>query len=98
MSIWNFKSGQREKAFLELDRILNTLTRHSEGFRGYMSMLSTQEPNTATILTLWQDQETLQKSEKAVFANAIKMVKDSLENSPRTENYKVYSTELLQRS
>jgi quinol monooxygenase YgiN len=97
MTIWNFKNGQREKAFLELDRILNSLTRNSEGFRGYMSMLSTQEPNIATVLTLWQDEETLMKSEAEVFANAVKMVQDSLENSPRVENYKIYSTELFQR-
>lgn len=98
MSIWHFKKGQREDAFLELDRILNTLTRHTNGFRGYMSLLSHEDPNVATILTLWQDEESLIASEKEVFAQAIKKVQNSLKNSPQMENYRVFSTELLQRS
>jgi quinol monooxygenase YgiN len=97
MSIWRFKKGQREGAFLELDRILNTLTRHTFGFRGYMSLLSHEDSNVATILTLWQDEESLKASEKDVFARAIKKVQDSLEGSPQMENYRVFSTELFQR-
>jgi quinol monooxygenase YgiN len=97
MSIWRFKKGQREEAFLELDRILNTSTRHTDGFRGYMSLLSHEDPNVATILTLWQDEESLKASEKNVFAQAIKKVRDSLESFPKMENYRVYSTELFQR-
>jgi quinol monooxygenase YgiN len=98
MSIWHFKKGQREAAFLELDRILNTSTRHTNGFRGYMSLLSHDDPNLAVILTLWQDQESLKASEKKVFAQAIKKVQASLEGSPQIENYRVFSTELFQRS
>ncbi len=98
MSVWHFKKGQREEAFLELDRILNTLTRHTAGFRGYMSLLSHEDPDVATVLTLWQDEESLMASEKDVFAQAIAKVQSSLENSPQMENYRVFSTELLQRS
>jgi heme-degrading monooxygenase HmoA len=97
MSFWHFKEGKREEAFLELDRILNTLAQSAEGFRGYMSLLSHEDSNSATILTLWQDQDALKNSEQKVFAQAVKKVQDSLENPPRTENYRVYSTELFQR-
>jgi quinol monooxygenase YgiN len=97
MSIWHFKKGQREDAFLELDGILNTSTRYTSGFRGYMSLLSHEDPNVATILTLWQDEESLKASEKEVFAQAIIKVHDSLESSPQMENYRVFSTELFQR-
>ena len=98
MSIWHFKRGKREAAFAELDKVLNTSTRHAEGFRGYMSMLSHDDVNSATILTLWQDEESLRGSEKGVFAGAIKKIEDSLEGNPRTENFRVFSTELFQRS
>ncbi len=98
ISIWQFKKGKREDGFSELDRILNTSTRHTPGFRGYISMLSHDNPNGATILTLWQDEETLKASEKGVFSNAIGKVKDSLESPPKTENFRVFSTELFQRS
>jgi heme-degrading monooxygenase HmoA len=97
MSFWNFKKGKREEAFSELDRILNTLAQEAEGFRGYMSLLSYEDPDALTVLTLWQDEDSMKKSEKGVFAQAIKKVQDLLENPPCTDNYRVYSTQLFQR-
>jgi heme-degrading monooxygenase HmoA len=97
MSFWYFKKGKRDEGFSELDRILNTLAQDAQGFRGYMSLLSYEDPNAVTILTLWQDEDALKKSEQDVFAGAIKKVQDSLESPPRIENYRVFSTELFQR-
>ena len=97
MSFWYFKVGKREEGFAELDRILNTLAQDAQGFRGYMSLLSYEDPNALTVLTLWQDEEAMKMSEQGVFAQAIKKVRDSLESPPRIENYRVFSTELFQR-
>jgi heme-degrading monooxygenase HmoA len=97
MSFWYFKKGKREEGFAELDKILNTLAQESEGFRGYMSLLSHEDLNAVTILTLWQDEDALKKSEQGVFARATKKVEESLEKTPRIENYRVFSTELFQR-
>ena len=98
MSTWRFKKGKCELAFLEIDRILNTATRHVEGFRGYMSLLSREEPDTATIITLWQDEETLNKTSTGTILDAMRTVQDSMEGPPRIENFRVFSTELFQRS
>ena len=70
MSFWYFKKGKREEGFAELDKILNTLAQDAEGFRGYMSLLSYEDPNAVTILTLWQDEDALKKSEQDVFAQS----------------------------
>ena len=96
-SVWRFKKGKRDEAFAELDRILNTLTRNTEGFRGYISLFSRDNEDTATVLTLWRDLESLNASEKGVFAGAIKEVQESLDSSPKIENFRVFSTELFQR-
>jgi len=98
MSLWHFKKDKREEAFLELDLMLNTLAHQTEGFRGSMSLLSHKDPNSATILTLWVDEEALHRSENEVFAQAVKKVQDSLDIPPQVENYIVFSTELFQRS
>ena len=98
LSKWFFKKGKREEAFSELDRILNSTTRNTQGFRGYISMLSYDDKNAATILTLWHDKESLRTSEKGVFTNAIAKVQDSLEKHPIMENLRVFSTELFQKS
>jgi heme-degrading monooxygenase HmoA len=97
MSVWNFKKGKREEAFAELDRILNSNTRNTSGFRGYISLLSYENANTAMILTLWKDKESLEASEKGVFAVAINKIKDSIEGDPSLMNYRVFSTELFNR-
>ena len=57
MTFWSFKHGKREEGFAELDKILNTLAQEVQGFRGYMSLLSFDNQNEVTILTLWQDED-----------------------------------------
>jgi heme-degrading monooxygenase HmoA len=98
MSVWHFKEGMGEKGFSELDIVLNTLAHQTEGFRGAISLLDAENPNSVTILTLWVDKESLERSEKNVFQEALKRVQESLEKPPQIKNYKVFSTELFQRS
>jgi len=98
MSVWHFKEGKSEKGFSELDVVLNTLAHQTEGFRGAISLLDADDPNEVTILTLWIDEETLKRSEKEVFAQALKRVQDSIDSPPKIKNYRVFSTELFQRS
>ena len=90
VSFWHFKPGKREEGFAELDRILKTLAQVAEGHRGYVSLLSYEDPNALTVLTLWQDIETMTLSEKGVFTQAISKVRDLLEGSPKIENYRVF--------
>jgi quinol monooxygenase YgiN len=98
MSVWHFKEGKGEKGFSELDMILNTLAHQTEGFRGAISLVDDNDPNAVTILTLWLDQETLDRSEKDVFAQAVKRVQNLIDRPPEVKHYKVFSTELFQRS
>jgi quinol monooxygenase YgiN len=97
MSKWIFKNGKREEGFLKIDQILNKTVRHTVGFRGYMSLLSQDETNSAVILTLWQDQDALEASEKGVFTQASQEIQDLLEKPPTTDSFRVFSTELFQR-
>ena len=97
MSVWHFKSGKREDAFSEIDRVLNLETRHTDGFRGYLSLLSSEDKNLAAVLTLWRDEDTLRKSEKGVFAEVTKRIQDSLKDQPQVSHYRVFSTEMFQR-
>jgi hypothetical protein len=98
MSVWHFKEGKGEKGFSELDVVLNTLAHQTEGFRGAISLVADDDLNAVTILTLWIDQEALDRSEKDVFSQAVKRVQDLIEIPPQIKNYKVFSTELFQRS
>ena len=98
MSVWHFKEGKGEKGFSELDVVLNTLAHQTEGFRGAISLVADDDLHAVTILTLWIDQEALDRSEKDVFSQAFKRVQDLIDIPPQIKNYKVFSTELFQRS
>ena len=98
MSIWHSKEGKGEKGFSELDVVLNTLAHQTEGVRGAISLVADDDLNAVTILTLWIDQEALDRSEKDVFSQAVKRVQDLIDIPPQIKNYKVFSTELFQRS
>ena len=91
MSLWHFKKGKREEAFVELDHVLNTSVRKSKGFRGYISLRSPDDPTLAKILTMWQDEESREASEKPLFDEATNKVKNILQGYPRIENYKIFS-------
>ena len=93
VSFWHFKSGKREEGFAELDRILKTLAQVAEGLRGYISLLSYEDPNALTVLTLWQDKSLCMNSEKGEFAQAIKKVRRPLEKPPKSK-----TTEFLNRA
>jgi quinol monooxygenase YgiN len=97
MSKWIFKESKREEGFFKIDEILNKMVRHTVGFRGYMSLLSQDETNSAVILTLWQDQDALDASEKGVFTQASQEMQNLLEKPPIISSFRVFSTELFQR-
>jgi heme-degrading monooxygenase HmoA len=98
MTVWHFKPETREKGFSELDIILNTLAHQTEGFRGAISLIDSEDTNAVTILTLWVDEEALKRSEQEVFQEALRRVQDSIASPPQIKNYQVFSTELFQRS
>jgi heme-degrading monooxygenase HmoA len=81
MTVWHFKEGKGEKGFSELDIVLNTLAHQTEGFRGAISLAADDDPNSVTILTLWIDQEALDRSERDVFSQAVKRVQDSIDSA-----------------
>jgi quinol monooxygenase YgiN len=97
MSNWSFKKNKAEEGFLELDKQLNSITRQTEGFRGYMSLLSNEDSNSAVILSLWQDEEALNASEKGAFAELAKRLAVYLDKPPTSKSFRVFSTELFQR-
>jgi heme-degrading monooxygenase HmoA len=98
MTLWHFKEGKGKKGFSELDVMLSTLAHQTEGFRGAITLLNSDDPSEVTILTLWVDEEALKKYKKGVFTQALNRVKDSIDSPPTIKNYQVFSTELFQRS
>lgn len=97
ISFWQFKEGKRPEAFHRLDTFLNSLAAKEQGFRGYISILSYNDSNLATIMTLWEDEAALIKSGEGVLLQVISNVREFLKEEPRIERGHVFSIQLYQR-
>ena len=90
-----FKSGQREEGFAELDLILNKLVKSAKGYRGYVSMFSCDEDDVATIMTLWEDNESFLKSQE-LFSSTIEKVAPFFEKQPEVEHQRIDTVDFNQ--
>ena len=96
MSTWSFKEGKREEGFSDLDANIGVAARGIRGFRGYMMLLSRDDPNTAIVIGLWADEESLKASEEKVMEAAKQRMAELVSGLPKTEYYRVFSFETKQ--
>jgi heme-degrading monooxygenase HmoA len=94
MTVWKYKSGQREKALDTLDEIMSI---GMSGFRGDVILLSTEDPDSEVIITFWDDEEVMKASADQLFkaegalAEPLAKLEKFLAGPPEITNYKVYS-------
>ena len=95
MSVWKFKRGMREKGFNMLEESVADAARKTKGYRGSVTLLSTDDPDSGIIITLWESEETLKASGKGVFQDTVKKMEQFVASPPDVKNYKVDGAELL---
>ncbi len=94
MSVWTFKKGKREEGLAKMDEMVSDAARTSEGYRGYVQLLSDEKADSATIITFWKDEGAREASSAGVFRDAGEAVKPYLEGQPAVSNFKVSDIEL----
>jgi heme-degrading monooxygenase HmoA len=87
---YSFKEGMRDDGFTRVDLAVNKKARNMTGFRGYISLLSYDEVNEVTILTLWQDAKSFRASEK-IFTSDVERLMPFLEKKPEVGYHRVDS-------
>jgi quinol monooxygenase YgiN len=90
-----FKDDKREEGFSELDLILNKQVRSAKGFRGYISMFSCDQDNVASIITMWEDNESFLDSQE-LFSSTMDKVMPFFGRQPDVEHYRVDTVNLSQ--
>jgi heme-degrading monooxygenase HmoA len=88
VSTWKFKQGQRDNAFAALDKRSEEADR-TRGFRGYLDLLSDDDPDAAIVITLWEDEETRSASQRGIFQGATQDMERYLTGPPDVKNYRV---------
>ena len=94
LSVWTFKKGQREKGLNFLNESSSDAARSTEGFRGILQFLSEEEPDCATLITLWESDEARNNSSKGVFKDATKGLESYVECPPEVSNFTLSDAEL----
>jgi len=94
MAIWKFKRGMRRKSFDMLDQTITEATRKGKGFRGNLTLLSIDDPDTGVIITLWANENSLKAYTKGVFQAKANKLKQFVIAPPEVKHYRVFSEEL----
>ncbi len=90
-----FKSEKREEGFAALDLILNKVVKSARGYRGYVSMFSCDDDNVATIMTMWEDDESFLESQE-IFSSTIEKVAPFFEKQPEVEHQRIDTVDFLE--
>jgi heme-degrading monooxygenase HmoA len=68
-----FKPGMREEALKVIDEGPKEKVR---GFSGILALLHEDDPDSATILSVWDSEETLNASEQGIFRDLMKATEE----------------------
>ncbi len=78
-----FKPGKREDALKIIDA---GPKQDVKGFVGILALLDEDDPNSATIISVWDSKETLDASAKGIFKDLMDDTKDLREGPPEVKN------------
>ena len=93
MSVWKFKSGQRESASETLKKITEK-ARKTDGFRGHVYLLSRDDPDSETVVSLWEDEEALRASAQGLFQEATRDLGPYITGPPDMKTFRVEMAEV----
>jgi len=98
VSSWKYKSGKREEGLKTLNEYVESIPRSQKrfwgGFRGAITLLSTDDPDAALMITLWESEDALKASRSDTFKDAVGKIERFLQAAPDVKNYKLDSAEL----
>ena len=95
MSTWNFKPGQRDAA-LEIISKKSDEAGEIKGFRGYLFLMPSDDPDAAVLTTLWENEESLQASFEGIFREASGDVEKYTASPPEVKKLHVHSAEITE--
>ncbi len=94
MAIWKFKRGQRVKGFAILEDSVTAEARKKPGFRGNLTLLSTENSQSGVIITLWSNEASEKIYAEELFEITKKKLKQFVIGQPEIKYYRVFNAEL----
>ena len=88
MTTWKFKPGKRAEAVKIVEESLEDI-REAKGFRGLLTLLSSDDRNVAMFLAIWDSKEDLIASQKGVYTKVAGKAKPLAESAPELRNVEI---------
>ncbi len=79
-----------------LDETMVELTRKTKGFRWLLTFLSLENHEAGIIMTLWDNEESLNASSEGIFKATTQRLEPYVVGPPEVKNYRTFSAELRQ--
>jgi heme-degrading monooxygenase HmoA len=81
-----FKAGKRDEAI----RIIDGFPKEDvKGFEGILTLLPVDDPNSATIISVWDSEDSLNASQKSIFQDIMKATENLRDGPLDVRNTKV---------
>lgn len=94
MSTWKFRPSQRDAALEVISEKTGDAGR-IQGFRGYLFLMSPEDQDAAILITLWEDEQSLQASRESILEEAIRDTEQYRAVPPDVKALHVHSADIL---
>jgi quinol monooxygenase YgiN len=81
-----FKPGTRDEAIKIIDA---SPKEKVKGFQGILALLPMDDPNSATLISVWDSEESLNASQKGIFQDIMNATEDLRDGPMEVKNEKV---------
>ncbi|WP_214083992.1 putative quinol monooxygenase [Methanoculleus sp.] len=93
ITVWKFKSGQREAAIGVLEEAKKQ-ARKIDGYSGHLFLLPSEEPDTEIVVSLWENEEVYQASMQSLLQEVSQNLDKYIVSPPDVMKYTVFSAEV----
>jgi quinol monooxygenase YgiN len=88
VTVWKFKPGKRAEAIKVVEDSLDEI-RKNKGFRALLTLLSTDDPNGATVIAVWDSEEALKASQETIYRKVSAKAMALSEKPPELKNMEI---------
>lgn len=90
---WKFNSGARAEAVKRIDGLMDEI-KSNEGYQGFLMLLSTSDPDRATVISMWEDEQAMTRAEREQYPKVVSALSDLLSGDPQVVYHNVHNLDI----
>jgi heme-degrading monooxygenase HmoA len=90
---WSFKPGTRDEAVSKIDGFMDEI-KTNEGYQGFLMLLSAENPDRATVVSIWDSEKSMSAAEKNQYPKVVDAVTDYMSKPPQVAHQSVHTIDI----